>query len=88
MVTVSKVLDLVGIPSISGCEVVLLRNAGICCSIGDSLSQRLASIPARDDAAVQTVPHASKPARRHANFVAAVVAAIKVLSFVSVVLLE
>jgi hypothetical protein len=33
------VLDLVGIPSIFWCEAVLLRNTGVCCSIGDSLSQ-------------------------------------------------
>jgi len=88
VVTVSKVLDLVGIPSIFWVRGCFFEEHWDLLLDWRQPVTGFASIPARDDAAVQTVPHASKPARRHANFVAAVVAAIKVLSFASVVLLE
>ena len=89
VVTISKVLDLVGIPSILvHSRVTLDESNALLLDRRQPIARLRHQFPVTDGVAVQTVPHASKLARRHAGFAPAVVAAIWVLLFASVVLLE
>jgi hypothetical protein len=83
------VLDLVGIPSIlPGARLFFHERRDMLLDRRQPVIALRIDFRPGDDAAVQTLPHASKLAQRHVNFVPAVVAAIRVLSFASVVLLE